>query len=64
MDKRKDKMRDEYTEALEQLERARLKRIADMRRLRDQRWTLEMIANKYGISKQRVWDLLNNPDNK
>lgn len=33
-------------------------RAEDMQRLRDEGWTLQRIADKHGISRQRVWQIL------
>ena len=39
-------------------EHRRARRVAAMRRLRAQGWTLERIGKRYGITKQRVGQLL------
>ena len=33
-------------------------RAEDMQRLRDEGWTLQRIADKHGVSRQRVWQIL------
>jgi transcriptional regulator with XRE-family HTH domain len=37
------------------------RRRAAMTKLRERGWTYQRIADKYGVTRQRVWQILNQP---